>query len=152
VSENRENVNYRIVWFVNETVQKCPLPILDPVSVPGRSPATAPATRLTSTPKIFDALLLRQRSRTRTVGLSKAWRIVTLHGGTIDVRETPGGLGWRPKSTSPAKDSIGSVHSAAQLTGNFVDRSNRRLARDVLRRGFCKQIANHPSSSSETLL
>jgi signal transduction histidine kinase len=43
-------------------------------------------------PKIFDPFFSgREAGRGLGFGLSKAWRIVTLHGGTIDVRETPGG-------------------------------------------------------------
>jgi signal transduction histidine kinase len=43
-------------------------------------------------PKIFDPFFSgREAGRGLGFGLSKAWRIITLHGGTIEVRETPGG-------------------------------------------------------------
>jgi signal transduction histidine kinase len=43
-------------------------------------------------PKIFDPFFSgREAGRGLGFGLSKAWRLVTLHGGTIEVRETPGG-------------------------------------------------------------
>lgn len=42
--------------------------------------------------KIFDPFFSgREAGRGLGFGLSKCWRIVTLHGGTIEVRETPGG-------------------------------------------------------------
>jgi signal transduction histidine kinase len=43
-------------------------------------------------PKIFDPFFSgREAGRGLGFGLSKAWRLITLHGGTIEVRETPGG-------------------------------------------------------------
>jgi signal transduction histidine kinase len=43
-------------------------------------------------PKIFDPFFSgREAGRGLGFGLSKAWRLVTLHGGTIEARETPGG-------------------------------------------------------------
>jgi signal transduction histidine kinase len=43
-------------------------------------------------PKIFDPFFSgREAGRGLGFGLSKAWRIVTLHGGTVDLHETPGG-------------------------------------------------------------
>jgi signal transduction histidine kinase len=43
-------------------------------------------------PKVFDPFFSgREAGRGLGFGLSKAWRLVTLHGGTIEVRETFGG-------------------------------------------------------------
>jgi signal transduction histidine kinase len=43
-------------------------------------------------PKIFDPFFSgREAGRGLGFGLSKAWRIVTLHGGAIDLHKTPGG-------------------------------------------------------------
>lgn len=43
-------------------------------------------------PKIFDPFFSgREAGRGLGFGLSKAWRLVTLHGGTIELRETSGG-------------------------------------------------------------
>ena len=43
-------------------------------------------------PKIFDPFFSgREAGRGLGFGLTKAWRLVTLHGGTIEVRETAGG-------------------------------------------------------------
>jgi signal transduction histidine kinase len=41
-------------------------------------------------PKIFDPFFSgREAGRGLGFGLPKAWRIITLHGGDIEVRETP---------------------------------------------------------------
>jgi signal transduction histidine kinase len=58
------------------------------ITIADNGPGIPPDIR----PKIFDPFFSgREAGRGLGFGLSKAWRIVTLHGGTIDVRETPGG-------------------------------------------------------------
>jgi signal transduction histidine kinase len=58
------------------------------ITIADNGPGIPPDTRA----KIFDPFFSgREAGRGLGFGLSKAWRIVTLHGGTIEVRETPGG-------------------------------------------------------------
>jgi signal transduction histidine kinase len=58
------------------------------ITIADNGPGIPPDIR----PKIFDPFFSgREAGRGLGFGLSKAWRIVTLHGGAIDVRETPGG-------------------------------------------------------------
>jgi signal transduction histidine kinase len=58
------------------------------ITVADNGPGIPPEIR----PKIFDPFFSgREAGRGLGFGLSKAWRIVTLHGGAIAVRETPGG-------------------------------------------------------------
>jgi hypothetical protein len=58
------------------------------ITVADNGPGIPPDIR----PKIFDPFFSgREAGRGLGFGLSKAWRLVTLHGGTIEVGETPGG-------------------------------------------------------------
>ncbi len=58
------------------------------ITVADNGPGIPPDIR----PRIFDPFFSgREAGRGLGFGLSKAWRLVTLHGGRIDVRETPGG-------------------------------------------------------------
>jgi signal transduction histidine kinase len=58
------------------------------ITVADNGPGIPPGIR----PKIFDPFFSgREAGRGLGFGLSKAWRLVTLHGGTIEVRETAGG-------------------------------------------------------------
>jgi signal transduction histidine kinase len=58
------------------------------ITIADNGPGIPPEIR----PKIFDPFFSgREAGRGLGFGLSKAWRIVTPHGGTIEVRETPGG-------------------------------------------------------------
>jgi signal transduction histidine kinase len=58
------------------------------ITIADNGPGIPPEVR----PKIFDPFFSgREAGRGLGFGLSKAWRIVTMHGGTIDVRATPGG-------------------------------------------------------------
>jgi signal transduction histidine kinase len=58
------------------------------ITIADNGPGIPPEIR----PKIFDPFFSgREAGRGLGFGLSKAWRLVTLHGGTIEVRETPGG-------------------------------------------------------------
>jgi signal transduction histidine kinase len=58
------------------------------ITIADNGPGIPPEIRA----KIFDPFFSgREAGRGLGFGLSKAWRIITLHGGTIDVCETPGG-------------------------------------------------------------
>jgi signal transduction histidine kinase len=75
------------------------------ITIADNGPGIPPDIR----PRIFDPFFSgREAGRGLGFGLSKAWRIVTLHGGTIEVRETPGGgativitlLSWKELSSA----------------------------------------------------
>ncbi len=58
------------------------------ITVADNGPGIPPEIR----DKIFDPFFSgREAGRGLGFGLSKCWRIVTLHGGQIEVRDTPGG-------------------------------------------------------------
>jgi signal transduction histidine kinase len=81
------------------------------ITIADNGPGIPPDIR----PKIFDPFFSgREAGRGLGFGLTKAWRIITLHGGTIEVRETPSGgatfVITLPSSKEPS--SVGTGHRA----------------------------------------